>query len=114
MAVISPDSFDPLRRYISVRLQQGVPIVDADWNELQDARQFELRAFLKWFVGNGVPNGNDGFRIVGTGLARDFTIQGIAAGTTPDGLSNVGRCLVDGLDVIITASLEFTDQPLHV
>ena len=26
MAVITPDTFDPLRRYISVRLQQGVPI----------------------------------------------------------------------------------------
>src|SRR5207247_7440266 len=32
----------------------------------------------------------------------------------PDGLSNVGRCLVDGQDVIITADFTFISQPLHV
>ena len=65
MAMITPDTFDPLRSYISVRLQQGVPMVDADWNEAHDVRKFEVQAFLKWFVGNGVPEGNDGFRIAG-------------------------------------------------
>ncbi|MBV9787508.1 MAG: hypothetical protein JOZ51_05010, partial [Chloroflexi bacterium] len=48
MPVISPDTFDPLQRYVGVRLQQGVPIVDADENEREDVRKFELRAFLKW------------------------------------------------------------------
>ncbi|GFJ95215.1 hypothetical protein Prum_088570 [Phytohabitans rumicis] len=62
-----------------MRLQQGVPIVDADWNELDDVRKFELRAFLKWYVGDGIPAGNDGFRVVG-GLDNDFTI---AAGVPP-------------------------------
>lgn len=110
MAVITENTFNPLLRYVGVRLQQGVPIVDADVNEREDARQFEVRAFLKWFVGNGVPEGNDGFRIEGTGLANDFFIRAGApkplAGTTPTnvekGLSYVGRCLVDGLDVLIT------------
>ncbi len=60
MAVITKDTFDPLHRYVGVRLQQGVPIVDADWNEMEDVRKFELRAYLKWFVGNGIPEGNDG------------------------------------------------------
>src|SRR5687768_11012751 len=98
MAVISADTFDPLRRYIAVRLQQGVPIVDADVNELNDVRQFELRAFLKWFVGNGVPDGANGsaFRIEGTGAANDFVIRaGLAPGGV-DGFANVGRCLVEG------------------
>ncbi len=112
MAVISSDTFDPLRRYVGVRLQQGVPIVDADWNELDDIRKFEVRAFLKWFVGNGVPEGNDGFRIEGTGLDNDFVIRSGITGT-PDGLSNVGRCLVDGMDVLITADIQFTQQLLH-
>jgi len=63
MAVITSSTFDPLKRRCNVRLQQGVPIVDSDWNELDDIRKFELRAYLKWFVGDGVPDGNDGFRI---------------------------------------------------
>ncbi|KAM3090259.1 DUF6519 domain-containing protein [Phormidesmis sp. 146-35] len=112
MAVISRDTFEALRGYVGVRLQQGVPIVDADWNELEDARKFELRAFLKWFVGDGVPEGTNGFRIEGTSLANDFVIRAGITGPA-DGLRNVGRCLVDGLDVIITADINFTAQPLH-
>jgi hypothetical protein len=56
-------TFDRLKHYVGVRLQQGVPIVDEDWNELEDIRREELRVFLKWFVGDGVPKGNSGFRI---------------------------------------------------
>ncbi len=63
MGNFSRDTFDRIKHYVSVRLQQGVPIVDADWNELQDVRKHELETFLKWFVGNGVPLGNDGFAI---------------------------------------------------
>src|SRR5262245_34191628 len=112
MAVISTNTFNSLSRYVGVRLQQGVPIVDADWNEMEDVRKFELRAFLKWFVGDGVPEGNDGFHIAGIGLANDFLIRA-GVGGAPDGLSNVGRCLVNGLDVIIMADFNFTAQPLH-
>ena len=120
MAVISPNTFDPLKRYIAVRLQQGVPIIDADWNELEDTRRFELRAFLKWFVGDGIPEGTDGFRVVGTGATNDFTLSaGLPSGlpTVPPlekGLRQVGRCLVDGMDVILPADLAFRAQPLHV
>ena len=64
MANISRNTFEKLKHYVSVRLQQGVPLLDADWNEMEDIRRFELQAFLKWFVGNGVPAGNDGFRIL--------------------------------------------------
>src|SRR3954469_8342775 len=112
MATISKDKFDALKRYVGVRLQQGVPIVDADWNELEDARRFELRAFLKWYVGDGVPDGNDGFRIDGAGQQDTFTIRRGATGTA-DGLVGVGRCLVDGLDVMIEQDVDFDDQPLH-
>ena len=64
MGNFSRDTYDYLKHYISVRLQQGVPLVDADWNEANDIRRFELQAFLKWYIGNGIPLGNDGFRIV--------------------------------------------------
>ncbi|MBD2896967.1 hypothetical protein amrb99_59200 [Actinomadura sp. RB99] len=112
MAVISNDTFDPLRRYVRVRLQQGVPIVDADVNEREDIAKFELRAFLKWFVGDGVPEGNDGFRIAGTGTADDFEIRAGVTGAV-DPLRRIGRCLVDGLDVMIERTLTFTGQRLH-
>ncbi len=112
MAVISSNTFDPLRRYVGVRLQQGVPIVDADWNELDDFHKFEVQAFLKWFVGNGLPEGGNGFRIDGTGLDKDFFIRAGITGAA-DGLSNVGRCLVNGLDVIIAADIQFTGQALY-
>jgi hypothetical protein len=119
MAVITENTFNPLLRYVGVRLQQGVAIVDADVNEREDARQFEVRAFLKWFVGNGVPEGNDGFRIEGTGLANDFHIRAgapkIPAGVTPTdvekGLAYVGRCLVDGQDVLITDDVRYSTLP---
>lgn len=121
MAVISPDTFDPLNRYVGVRLQQGVPIVDADENEREDIRQFELRAYLRWFVGDGIPEGNDGFRIEisGASMINNFIIRAgmpvapAGTGNLERGLSYVGRCLVDGLDVIIESDLNFTAQPLH-
>ena len=77
MAVITPDSFNPLRRFVNVRLQQGVPIVDAEWNEKDDVRRFELRAYLKWFVGDGVPFGSDAFLIEALAVpaANDFIIR---------------------------------------
>jgi hypothetical protein len=122
MAVITPDSFNPLRRYVSVRLQQGVPLVDAEWNEQDDVRRFELRAYLKWFVGDGIPFGSDAFLIEAATVpvANDFVIRsgvGPAPGGTPDivtGLRHVGRCLVDGLEATIGADLGFRDQAIHV
>jgi hypothetical protein len=120
LAVITATTFDPLKRYVRVRLAQGVPIVDADWNEADDVRQFELRAFLKWGVGDGVLEGPDAFRIVGSGLADDFTISAGLVGTDPAGITDfdkalyrVGRCLVNGLDVMIGADVRFTAQPAH-
>ncbi|MFN3241098.1 MAG: DUF6519 domain-containing protein [Planctomycetota bacterium] len=118
MAIISTNTFDPLQRYIGVRLQQGVPIVDADWNEFDDIHKFELRAYLRWFVGDGVPEGNDAFRLVATDTADDFTISaGVAAGPPGDnivtGLRHVGRCIVDGRDVLIETDIAFRAQSLH-
>ncbi|MFG3257548.1 DUF6519 domain-containing protein [Streptomyces sp. NPDC048172] len=118
MATITPSTFNPLLAHVNVRLQQGVPIVDADWNLLDDIRKFELRAFLKWYVGDGVPDGNDGYRITG-GLSNDFTVRAGTqgpAGTLPNldtALRQVGRFIVDGLDVTLKTDLAFSAQPLH-
>jgi len=120
MAVITHSTFDPLKARCNVRLQQGVPIVDADWNELDDIRKFEMRAFLKWFVGDGIPDGCDGFRIDAAPgpVADDFIIRAgaplapVGAGNVDIGLRAVGRCIVDGRDVLIQSDINFKSQPL--
>lgn len=53
------------KHYVGVRLQQGVPLLDADWNELEDLRRHELASLVRRFFGDGVPAGNDGFRQIG-------------------------------------------------
>jgi hypothetical protein len=82
------DTFDKMKHYVGVRLQQGVPIVDADWNEMEDIGKYELRAFLKWFVGNGVPQDNDGFRILPLAGGGINTIV-LTSNKTDIGLSSV-------------------------
>jgi len=99
MGNFSRNTFDKLKHYVGVRLQQGVPIVDADWNELEDIRKYELQAFLKWFVGSGIPQGNDGFHILPAVGDNDFVI-------------GAGRCLVEGWDVINESNLNYTEQRL--
>ncbi len=108
MGNFSRDTFDRLKHYVGVRLQQGVPIVDADWNELEDIRRYELQAFLRWFIGNGVPNGNNGFLIEAVADPNDLTIRG--GDGTPEG---TGRVIVEGMDVLNESDLRYTAQPLY-
>jgi hypothetical protein len=107
MGNFTRDTFDKLKHYVGVRLQQGVPIVDADWNEQEDIHKFELQSFLKWFIGSGVPHGNNGFSIEppSDGEDNDFTIKGGTADVP-------GRCLVEGWDVIIEDDIKYTEQIL--
>src|SRR4051812_12821849 len=63
------------RHYVGVRLQQGVPLLDSDWNELEDLRRLELQALVKMFIGTGVPVGNDGFRVSSSGDANNFSLH---------------------------------------
>lgn len=107
MGDFSRSTFDRLKHYVGVRMQQGVPLLDADWNELEDIRRYEVQAFLKWFVGDGVPAGNNGFRIDPAGVVNDLLITG--GNGTPDG---AGRCLVDGRDAVNETTLAYTAQPL--
>lgn len=77
------------RHYVGVRLQQGVPLLDSDWNELEDLRRLELQALVKLFIGTGVPVNNDGFRISASGDANNFSIH--------DGVILAGGMLVINL-----------------
>jgi hypothetical protein len=121
MAVITASTFDPLKARCNVRLQQGVPIVDADWNELDDIRKFEMRAYLKWFVGDGIPEGSNAFKIdaITPAVADDFIISAGIQAAPPAGTNNLdlglrfaGRAIVDGLDILIPADIRYKQQPL--
>lgn len=116
MASFSRDTFakhriERLKHYVSVRLQQGVPLVDADWNEMDDIRKYELRTFLKWFVGDGIPQqNNDAFRIVATpDDPNNFIIKG-GDGTW----QGAARCLVDGWEVFNPDDIKYTEQELYM
>lgn len=106
MANISRNTFDKLKHYVGVRIQQGSPLLDADWNEEEDICKDELRYFLRWFVGNGIPKGNDGFHILPrAGAANDFFING--------GIDEQpGVCLVEGWDARIENGIAYSSQPL--
>ncbi len=110
MGNFSRDTFNKMKHYVGVRLQQSVPLVDADWNEQDDIRKHELQMFLKWFVGNGVPKGNDGFNIfsVNEGINNDFFIKG-----GDSTVEEAGRCLVEGWEVINEKDLKYTNQLLY-
>jgi len=86
------------RNYIGVRLQQAVPMVDADWNEEADIRRREMELILVRAIGNGVPAASDGFRISSAGLPNDFTI-------------GAGIVFVNGWVVYNRAAVNYDVQP---
>ncbi|MCP4428759.1 MAG: hypothetical protein GY803_30100 [Chloroflexi bacterium] len=87
MADYSRDPYDRAsdsraKHYFGVRMQQGVPILDADWNEQDDLRRLELEDVGKWVLGNGVPVGSPGFRIaslIGGGVGTIILNSNMAA-----------------------------------
>lgn len=80
------DTFNPRNRYIGIRLQQGVPLLDRDWNELEDIRRYEEMALRRWYIGNGSPD--NGFKISALDTpANDFKI-------------GTGRCMVEGFEAV--------------
>jgi YVTN family beta-propeller protein len=81
------DTFDPGKRYVGIRLQQGVPLLDRDWNELEDIRRYDDVMLRRWYVGDGTPD--NGFEIGAADQAEtgDFRI-------------GAGRCMVDGFEAV--------------
>ena len=80
------DTFNPQDGFIGTRLQQGVPLLDRDWNELEDIRRYQDVMLRQHYLGDGTPN--DGFRVSALDpLANDFMIS-------------AGRFLVEGLEAV--------------
>lgn len=95
------DTFDPQKGYIGIRLQQNVPLLDRDWNEMEDLRRYQEILLRREYIGNGTPN--DGFRISALATpANDFVISH-------------GSYLVEGFDVVLpppatSDPLKYSDQ----
>lgn len=94
------------RHYVAVRQQQGVPVLDADWNELEDIRRVDHQLHLRFFIGNGIPTGSDGFRVGPVTADNDFAIdmglalvEGWNVANVVAGLTYLGQTAITGLPV---------------
>ncbi|QQM44571.1 hypothetical protein [Streptomyces liliifuscus] len=76
MGNFSRNTFRPEKSYVGVRLQQGVPLVDADWNEQNDVIRQEVYDGLAAVGRDGVarlPGSADhSFRLWPTNTANNF------------------------------------------
>ncbi|MBI1424582.1 MAG: hypothetical protein GC149_14140 [Gammaproteobacteria bacterium] len=96
--ILSGSTVTDPRHYVAVKMQQGVPLLDADWNDMDDIRRQEARLYLRHYLGNCVPDDADGFRIGAATSNNNFSIS-------------TGRAMVDGMLVINENSgLSYTDQ----
>jgi hypothetical protein len=55
------------KHYVGNRVQQGVPLLDADLHLLEGLHRSELEGVARWMLGDGVPVGSDGFRVLALG-----------------------------------------------
>jgi hypothetical protein len=82
MGNFSRDTYKPAQSYAAVRLQQGVPLVDADWNEQADIARNELYGGLAVCAGTAAVRGG-GLQVAGTGTPNDLVVgpgQAVIAG----------------------------------
>lgn len=86
------------KHYVGVRMQQGVPVLDADWNELEDLRRNETEKFGTYFIGDGIPSDSDGFLIFEAGVDNDFSIR-------------EGLCIAKGKIAVNDSNVTYTTQP---
>lgn len=83
--------------YTRVRFQQGKPILDRELNLASDLAA--PTRVLQHFLGSGVPEGSDGFLLNNFDpVTQDFTIK-------------AGRCLVNGLEVVLGSNTTYKSQP---
>ncbi len=96
MGNFSRNTFDPAKGYVAVHLQQGVPLVDADVNELADIARNELYAGLR--AGYSEVAARDG------GLA-------VTAGPGGDDLRvSAGSAVVGGFPIVAASTLRHNVQ----
>lgn len=91
------DTFNKKNRYIGLRMQQGVPLLDRDINEQEDIRRYAEMNLRKYYIGDGSPD--DGFKIVPCDpAANDFKIL-------------PGRMLIQGFEIENFSETSYLMQP---
>jgi hypothetical protein len=99
MGNFSRNTFDPTKNYVAVRLQQGVPLVDADWNELNDVARHELYEGFNLALTDGIqPGGVDLEVLQSSPVTNDFQVK-------------AGTALVRGRIVHVREPLRYSTQP---
>lgn len=91
--------------YVALHIEQGVPVLDRDLNLLADLLTERFRRIVERHIGDGLaaPSEDPGFRVQPTSpLSNDFVLS---AGP------GVGRCLVGGMEVTLSASRRYSEQP---
>jgi IPT/TIG domain-containing protein len=89
------------KNYVGVSIEQGVPVLDRDLNLLQDLILTTVRSVISRFIGDGVAVGSNGFAIQALANPLLFNNFRILAGSA----------LVNGIDVLNDADLNYGDQP---
>src|SRR4030095_7946567 len=98
MGNFSRNTFDPLKNYVGVRLQQGVPVLDADWNELNDVTRQELYGTFSLTFTDGVQPGGFDFEVGFRDEPNDFSVL-------------AGAALIQGRPVRVRKNLRYSTQP---
>ena len=100
MGDFSRNTFDPNKNYVGVRLQQGVPLLDADWNELDDVIRNEIYSGLDHAFPDGIESGTNDLRISPTSPAP-----------TNDLMMAGGTMLVSGRPLRVPTTILYSAQP---
>jgi hypothetical protein len=91
--------------YVGLHIEQGVPVLDRDLNLLHDLIATLTRDIVARYIGSGIAVNHDGFKIAPADGDNDFQIL---AGPSSD----PGRCLVDGIEVVIDKATRYSAQRL--
>jgi hypothetical protein len=90
--------------YVGVHIEQGVPLLDRDVNLLGDLLSARLQGLAARYLGDGIPEAVDGFRVTQTTPpSNDFFVVPASLGP--------GLALVGGREVRITTKLAYSAQP---
>ncbi|GEM_PF-1656051 len=90
------DTFDEAKGYVGLRLQMGVPLLDRDWNELEDIRRYNEVMLRRHYIGDGTPD--DGFKI----LPLDDPGNGF--------MIQKGHILVKGMEAVNPSDISYSEQ----
>ncbi|HWY24433.1 MAG TPA: tail fiber protein [Nevskia sp.] len=96
-------SYNMALRYFAMLKEKGLPVLDDEFNVLQDMLLTLIRELVLDSFGSGSPN--NGFLIVGTSAANNFTIKG--GDGTVDG---AGVMWAGGLRLILPSDTTYSGQ----